>query len=44
MLAEVAEEGQRRGVEVVTLRTKAACSLLSGVEPSDVYAVLHVTC
>ncbi len=44
VLAEVAEEGQRRGVEVVTLRTKAACSLLSGVEPSDVYAVLHVTC
>lgn len=44
VLAQVAEEGQRRGVEVVTLRTKAACSLLSDVEPSDVYAVLHVTC
>ena len=44
VLAGVAEEGQRRGVEVVTLRTKAACSLLSDADPSDVYAVLHVTC
>ena len=44
VLAGVAEEGQRRGVEVVAVRTKAACSLLSEVDPGDVYAVLHVTC
>ncbi|MGV1007166.1 MAG: hypothetical protein ACOYBY_00985 [Dermatophilaceae bacterium] len=44
VLPDVAHEALRRGVEVVTLRTKAACSLLSDIEPGDVYAVLHVTC
>ena len=44
VLPQVLEEGQRRGVEVVTMRTKVACSMLADVDPSDVYAVLHVTC
>ena len=41
---DVFEEGERRGVEVVTLPTPDALALLRDLEPSDVFAVLHVTC
>ena len=41
---DVFEEGERRGVEVVTLTTPEALALLRDLEPSDVFAVLHVTC
>jgi hypothetical protein len=41
---DVYEEGERRGVQVVALPTPDALALLRGLEPGDVFAVLHVTC
>ena len=38
------EEARRRGVEVVAEPTEVACRLLKDVDPSDVSAILHVTC
>lgn len=37
-------EARRRGVEVRALPTADACRLLAGLDPDDVYAILHVTC
>jgi len=42
--ADVFTEGERRGVEVVTVTTPEALALLRDLEPGDVHAVLHVTC
>jgi len=44
IMAEVYEEAARREVEIVALPTEAACGLIARLEPSDVNAVLHVTC
>lgn len=44
IMAEVYEEARRRSVEIVALPTEAACGLIAGLEPSEVNAVLHVTC
>jgi hypothetical protein len=41
--AVVAEAG-RRGVELVALPTDDACRLLSGADPEETAAILHVTC
>ena len=41
---EVVEEAQRRGIAIEILPTSAACRLLADLKPSDVYAILHVTC
>jgi hypothetical protein len=40
----VGEEARRRGVELVAMPTAEACALLAESDPSDVHAVLHVTC
>jgi hypothetical protein len=42
--AQVYEEAARRNVEIVALPTEAACRLIADLEPSEVNAVLHVTC
>jgi hypothetical protein len=41
---ELYEEARRRGVEIVAEPTEVACRLLQAADPSDVAAVLHVTC
>jgi hypothetical protein len=42
--ASIGEEAQRRGIAVEALPTREACLLLADIDPSDVYAILHVTC
>jgi hypothetical protein len=42
--AGVAEEAKRRGITIEALPTSEACLLLADMEPTDVYAILHVTC
>jgi hypothetical protein len=44
VLPEVAEEAGRRHVALTALPTKDACGLIAGLDPSEVNAVLHVTC
>jgi arginase len=44
IMAEVYEEAARRNVEIVALRTEAACRLLADLGSDEVNAVLHVTC
>lgn len=44
VMPEVFDEGERRGVEVVTRPTEEACRLLAGLKARDVNAILHVTC
>jgi len=41
---EVREEAQRRGIAIEALTTDNACRLLADLKPTDVYAILHVTC
>ena len=41
---DVAAEAERRGVEVVALRTDEACALLADVPSEEACAILHVTC
>ena len=41
---ELSQEAARRGVELVAIPTADACSLIAGLDPRDVNAVLHVTC
>lgn len=41
---ELSEEAERRGIAIEALPTVEACRLLADVEPSDVFAILHVTC
>jgi hypothetical protein len=40
----VLAEADRRGVELVALPTADACRLLSGADPKETAAILHVTC
>jgi hypothetical protein len=44
ILDEVREEAVRRGVELVTLPTREAMSLLGDVDGTDTNAILHLTC
>lgn len=41
---DVGEEATRQGVVIEALPTSEACLLLADIEPTDVYAILHVTC
>jgi hypothetical protein len=41
---EVLEQAHDRGVELVAVPTEQACRLIAGLDPDEVYAVLHVTC
>ena len=43
-MAEVVNEAEARGVELIAIPTADACRLLATVDPSEVYAILHVTC
>ena len=44
IMPELYEEARRRGVEVIAEPTKDACDRLRSAIPTDVSAVLHVTC
>jgi len=43
-MAEVVEKAARRNIDLVAVPTEQACRLISGLEPREVRAVLHVTC
>jgi hypothetical protein len=44
IMPEVVDEADRRGVDLVALPTEEACRMIADLEPSDVHAILHVTC
>ena len=44
VMAEVVEKAARRNIDLVAVPTDQACRLISGLEPGEVRAVLHVTC
>ena len=44
IMPELYEEARLRGVEIVAEPTEVACRLLQAAEPTEVAAVLHVTC
>ena len=44
IMAEVSEEAQRRGIEIVALPTAQACQLIDECPDAEVNAILHVTC
>lgn len=44
IMPELYEEARRRGVEIVAEPTEVACQLLQVADPTDVAAILHVTC
>jgi hypothetical protein len=41
---ELGDEARRRGIAIEALPTLEACRLLDGLDPDDVFAILHVTC
>lgn len=44
IMPEVYEAAQRKGVEVIAKPTVEICELVKKYKPSDVNAILHVTC
>jgi hypothetical protein len=44
IMPEVYEEAERRGVELADVPSEEACGLLAGLDRTEAYAVLHVTC
>jgi len=44
IMAEVVNEAEARGVELIAIPTADACRLLAAADPSEVCAILHVTC
>ena len=44
IMPQVLEEADRRGVDVTAIPTEDACRLIASLDPSEVHAVLHVTC
>jgi hypothetical protein len=44
VMQKVVEEAARRDVDLVILPTAEACTVVAGLDRSDVFAVLHVTC
>jgi hypothetical protein len=44
IMPEVFEEARRRGIDLAARPTEEACQLIAGIDPREVYAVLHVTC
>ncbi len=43
-MPDVEREAQRRGITITAVPTREACRLLSGLDSSEVRAVLHATC
>ena len=41
---DVIKQADRRDVAITAIPTTDACRLISGLDPHDVHAVLHVTC
>lgn len=44
VMPDVEREAQRRGITITAVPTREACRLLSGLDSSEVRAVLHATC
>lgn len=44
VMPEVANEAERRGIELVVLPTAQACWLIDDYPDDDVNAILHITC
>jgi hypothetical protein len=44
IMDDVREEARKLGVELVAVPTEEACRLLSGSDPDETAAILHVTC
>ena len=44
VMPEVLEEARSRGVHLDAVPTEEACRLIASLDPSEVHAVLHVTC
>jgi hypothetical protein len=44
IMDEVLAEAERRGVEIVMVKTEEACRLLGDLPPEETYAILHITC
>lgn len=44
VMPEVVEEARRRGVHLDVAPTEEVCRLIARLDPSEVHAVLHVTC
>jgi hypothetical protein len=44
IMPEVAEEAERRGIELVAVPTDQACRLIEDCRDADVNAILHITC
>jgi hypothetical protein len=44
IMPQVVEEARRRKVDLTAVPTEDACRLIASLEPSEVNAVLHVTC
>jgi hypothetical protein len=44
VMQDVVQEAARRDVDLVVVPTAQACTVIAGLDPGDVFAVLHVTC
>lgn len=44
ILPDVELEAGRRGIELIAVPTEEACALVEALDPSEVRAILHVTC
>ena len=44
VMPEVYEEARKNGVKIIAMPTVEVCELLEKLKPSDVNAILHVTC
>ena len=44
IMPAVADEAERRGIELVTVPTDEACRLIDDCPDAEVNAILHVTC
>jgi hypothetical protein len=44
IMPEVADEAQRRGIELVIVPTEQACQLIGDCPAAEVNAILHITC
>ena len=44
IMDDVREQARKLGVELIAVPTEEACRLLSGFDPVETAAILHVTC
>ena len=44
IMDDVREQARKLGVDLIAVPTEEACRLLSGCDPADTAAILHVTC